>query len=57
MAAQRTISDVYADRELTETQVRRLFALLGLGRERRHQNGAEIPVSTPPNENTRQRAS
>lgn len=57
MAAQRTISDLYADRELTDAQVRRIFALLGLGRDRRHKNGAEIPVSTPPNENTRQRAS
>lgn len=56
MAAQRTISDVYADRELTEAQVRRLFALLGLGRDRRNQNGAEV-ASTPPNENTHQRAS
>ena len=56
MAAQRTISDVYADRELTDAQVRRLFALLGLGRERRHQNSAEVPASTPP-ESAHQQAS
>ncbi|MBT2391636.1 hypothetical protein J7E87_19910 [Streptomyces sp. ISL-1] len=54
MAAQRTISDVYADRELTDAQVRRLFALLGLGRDRRQQNGAEVAPSTPPTESTQQ---
>ncbi|WP_432104868.1 hypothetical protein [Streptomyces sp. bgisy091] len=49
MAAQRTICDVYADRELTDAQVRRLFALLGLGREP-ERGRDEVPASPPPAE-------
>lgn len=46
MAGQRTLIDVYRDRELTDTQVRRIVALLGLGRER-HKNGTEVVASAP----------
>lgn len=45
----RTLSDVYADRDLTDAQARRIVALLGLTQPR---DGAGSPVPTPPVENT-----
>jgi hypothetical protein len=56
MTPQRTLVDLYRDRPLTDAQVRRIVALLGLANPVR-KSGAEVPASTPPIENTRQQAS
>lgn len=52
-----TLVDLYRDKPLTDAQVRRIVALLGLANGGARKNGAEVPASTPLIENTRQRAS
>ncbi|MFB7936040.1 hypothetical protein [Streptomyces sp. NPDC056049] len=56
---QRTLADLYRDRELTDAQCRRLVALLGLSQARSTQNdnGAAGATATPSVEHPRQLAS
>ncbi|MEU0343175.1 hypothetical protein ABZ092_30555 [Streptomyces bobili] len=56
---QRTLTDIYRDRPLTDAQCRRIVALLGLTKPRLHQNenGATEATVTPLIETTHQQAS
>lgn len=54
MRSQRTLADIYRDKPLTDAQLRRIVALLGLAQPRRTTNGAEVPASTPPSESAQQ---
>ncbi|MFC8274929.1 hypothetical protein ACFUJR_20800 [Streptomyces sp. NPDC057271] len=53
-----TLADLYRDRGLSDTQVRRIVALLRLA-QRRDENGdgAGVAAPTPPNESPQQQAS
>ena len=52
-----TLSDLYADRGLTDAQARRIVALLGLAQQRRENGRAEVAASTPPASSAHQQAS
>ncbi|MEU2993524.1 hypothetical protein ACPCSD_10045 [Streptomyces griseoincarnatus] len=56
---QRTLADVYRDRPLTDAQLRRIVALLGLTQphHRQNQDGATGATVTPSIETTHQQAS